>query len=120
MTKSGIVSVVKSANIPRAVRRAVELCGGVGNLVKKGDTVLLKPNVKNPSTPGYGVITDPRVVAVLIDLAREAEAGHIVVAEGSAYPSGAYQTFASFECKDTDFGQRVLNAVEFSNEAWSE
>jgi len=26
----------------------------------------------------------------------------------------------TFECKDTDFGQRVLNAVEFSNEAWSE
>jgi len=97
MTNDSVVSLVKSEGVQDAVRKAVELCGGMRKLVKKGDTVLLKPNVKNPSTPGYGVITDPRVVAVLIDLARETGAGHIVVAEGSAYPSGAYQTFASFE-----------------------
>ena len=26
----------------------------------------------------------------------------------------------TFECKDSDFKQTVLNAIEFSNEAWSE
>jgi len=25
----------------------------------------------------------------------------------------------TFECKDSDFKQRVLNAIEFSNQAWS-
>lgn len=67
------------------------------HLVRRGNSVLLKPNVKNPSPPGYGIITDPRVVATLIDMAKEAGAGKIVVAEGAAYPSGGYQTFASFE-----------------------
>ena len=26
----------------------------------------------------------------------------------------------TFECKDSDFKQRVLHAIEFSNQAWSE
>jgi hypothetical protein len=26
----------------------------------------------------------------------------------------------SFECKDSDFTQKVLHAIEFSNQAWSE
>ena len=26
----------------------------------------------------------------------------------------------TFECKDSDFKQKVLRAIEFSNEAWSE
>jgi len=97
MTERNIVSIVRSPDISQAVRKAVELCGGINSLVRKGDSVLLKPNVKNPSPPGYGVVTDPRVVAALIDMAKEAGAGKIVVAEGSAYPSGGYQTFASFE-----------------------
>lgn len=92
-----MVSVTKSANVSYAVRKAVELCGGLNQLVKEGDTVLLKPNVKNPSPPGYSIVTDPRVVAVLVDMAKEAGAGRIVIAEGAAYPSGGYQTFASFE-----------------------
>jgi uncharacterized protein (DUF362 family) len=92
-----VVSIVKSASIADAVTRAVGLCGGMGQLIRKGNSVLIKPNVKNPSPPGYGVVTDPRVVAPLVDLLREAGAGRIVIAEGAAYPSGAYDTFAAFE-----------------------
>jgi uncharacterized protein (DUF362 family) len=97
MTGDGAVSIVKSANIEEAVTRAVELCGGMSQLITRGNSVLIKPNVKNPSPPGYGVVTDPRVVAPLVDLAREAGAGRIMIAEGAAYPSGAYDTFAAFE-----------------------
>ena len=101
MTERSVVSIVKSANAPanvqNAVRMAVELCGGMRQFVKRGDSVLLKPNVKNPSLPGYGVITDPNVVAALIDMVREAGAERVVVAEGAAYPSGGYLTFASFD-----------------------
>jgi len=97
MTKNNVVSLVKSADVSYAVGKTVELCGGIDQLIKKGDSVLLKPNVKNPSPPGYGIVTNPRVVAALVDMAKEAGAGKIVIAEGAAYPSGGYQTFASFE-----------------------
>lgn len=97
MIENGAVSIVKSGSIAEAVTRAVDLCGGVGQLIREGNSVLIKPNVKNPSPPGYGVITDPRVVAPLVDLVREAGAGRIMIAEGAAYPSGAYDTFAAYE-----------------------
>ena len=34
----------------------------------------------------------------------------------------AYDGFVmyTFECEDSDFKQKVLHAIEFSNEAWSE
>jgi hypothetical protein len=34
----------------------------------------------------------------------------------------AYDGFVmyTFECKDSDFKQKVLHAIEFSNQAWSE
>jgi hypothetical protein len=34
----------------------------------------------------------------------------------------AHDGFAmyTFECKDSDFKQKVLHAIEFSNQAWSE
>ena len=43
------------------------------------------------------------------------------------YQTGRMHFFAhdgfvmyTFECKDSDFKQKVLHAIEFSNQAWSE
>jgi hypothetical protein len=43
------------------------------------------------------------------------------------YQTGRMHFFAfdgfvmyTFECEDSDFKQKVLNAIEFSNQAWSE
>jgi uncharacterized protein (DUF362 family) len=77
------------------VKKAVELAGGLG--LNKGDTVVLKPNFKNQSPPGYGVVTDPKVVEAMMKLVIQLGAGRVKIAEGAAYPTGAYDTFAAFE-----------------------
>jgi len=85
------VSIVKGPGTPNQeeilgmVRRAVDLVGGMGSIVKKGDTVALKPNVLTGSLSGRGVTTDPRVVEALIGLSFEAGAGEVLVVEGSGY-----------------------------------
>ncbi|MFC1977220.1 hypothetical protein ACFLWS_03015 [Chloroflexota bacterium] len=36
----------------KVVQKGLDLIGGVNSLVKKGDTVLLKPNMGYPERPG--------------------------------------------------------------------
>lgn len=90
-----IVSIVKVNDVSTAVEKAIELTGGLD--VNAGDVVVIKPNAKNPAPPGYGVITDPRVVEAVINLSFQRGAKKVKIAEGAAYPSGAYNTFAAFE-----------------------
>jgi uncharacterized protein (DUF362 family) len=90
-----VVSVVRVDDVNESVQRAVDLAGGLG--VEIGDVVVIKPNAKNQSPPGYGVVTDPRVVEALVDLAYRQGAKRVKIAEGAAYPSGAYDTFAAFQ-----------------------
>lgn len=90
-----VVSIVKVEEVSDAVEKAVELTGGLD--VNEGDVVVIKPNAKNPTAPGYGIVTDPRVVETLVRLSLQRGARKVKIAEGAAYPSGAYNTFAAFE-----------------------
>lgn len=90
-----IVSIVKVDDVSTAVEKAIELTGGLD--INAGDVVVIKPNAKNPAPPGYGIITDPRVVEAVINLSFQRGAKKVKIAEGAAYPSGAYNTFAAFE-----------------------
>jgi uncharacterized protein (DUF362 family) len=90
-----IVSMVKIEDLSGSVSKVVELAGGLG--IKKGDVVVIKPNAKNQSPPGYGIVTDPRIVDQVVVMAIEAGARKVIIAEGAAYPTGAYDTFAAFQ-----------------------
>ena len=90
-----VVSIVRAENVPEAVREAVELAGGLE--IKKGDTVLIKPNAKNQAPPGYGIVTDVAVIEPLVEMSIEKDAKRVTIADGAAYPSGSYHTFSAFE-----------------------
>ena len=79
------VSLVKviEDNIDDAVKKAVDLIGGMSAYVKKGDTVMIKPNMAYPYPPP--ATTDPRVVAAVVKLAYEAGASEVKVGDSSAY-----------------------------------
>jgi len=53
--------------IAEAVRRQFELLGGVGKFVKRGDSVLLKPNFIAPRSRRCATQTDP---AIIIEIAK--------------------------------------------------
>lgn len=70
------VSVVKADNynieiVDKAVNDAVNLIGGWQNFIKKGDKVLIKPNMLTNVTPEKAVTTHPEVVRAVIKAVKK-------------------------------------------------
>ena len=76
-----------------AVRRVIELSGGLAGIVKPGDRVLIKPNVVAPFSPDSGAVTNPQIVRAIADLVREREA-FPTIAESSAVGVDTEESFS--------------------------
>jgi uncharacterized protein (DUF362 family) len=83
-----------SEEIHHLVLAALELLGGMRQFVRDGQTVLIKPNLTVWRAAADGVTTDPRVVAALARLAREAGAGVVQVGECSSCGQVTREVFA--------------------------
>ena len=77
-----------------AVRQAIDLSGGLDDLVKAGDLVLIKPNVLAPASPDCGALTSPGVCRAIADLVKERQAKP-VIAESSAVGVDTEKAFVS-------------------------
>ncbi len=71
------VSIVKCPDYDRervleAVRRSVDLLGGMSVFVKPGERVLIKPNLLKASPPEAAVTTHPEVLRAVIRLVKKA------------------------------------------------
>jgi uncharacterized protein (DUF362 family) len=64
-------------------RRAVEALGGMGKLVRKGDVVVIKPNMAWSRAPELAANTNPWAVAALVEMCREAGAGTVKVMDNT-------------------------------------
>ncbi len=63
------------------VRAAVDACGGIGKIVRKGDYVVLKPNAAFANPPDWGTTTHPATVVAMARLCLGAGAKAVVVVE---------------------------------------
>ena len=72
--------VVCAGNDPYAqTLKAIEALGGIDLFVKKGDRVVLTPNLAFARTPEQGANTHPRVLRAVIDACLKAGAARITV-----------------------------------------
>lgn len=79
-----------TAKVEAVVRDLVEQCGGLGEIIKPGGTVVIKPNFtaggRNPTRDGLPNImtytTHPDVTRAVALLAKEAGAGRVILTEG--------------------------------------
>lgn len=62
----------ETAAVEPAVRRAIDLIGGIRTLVKPGERILIKPNLLSARQPERGVTTHPAVVRAVVRLVKEA------------------------------------------------
>ena len=74
---TSLVSVIKCPNYDEArvfsaLRQAIDLIGGIQTFVKKGNRVLLKPNLLFGKSPEKAVTTHPSIVRGMIQIVREA------------------------------------------------
>lgn len=83
--KKAVVSIVKNdvspdeARIYEMVKEALELSGGLDDIIHKGDKVVIKGNFFAPYPPPVSV--DRRVVKVLIEQVYDAGAGKVILCE---------------------------------------
>ncbi len=82
---STTVSIIKCREYDRdavhaAVKRSVDLVGGIHAFVRPGELVLLKPNLLKGRPPEDAVTTHPEIVRAAIRLVREA-GGVVMVAD---------------------------------------
>ena len=79
------VAIVRRGDSPidDAVRKAIDLIGGISSFVRPGDRVVVKPNLAYPYPPP--ATTDPSVVEAVARLCVEAGAREVMVGDSSSY-----------------------------------
>jgi len=84
MEKS-VVSVVRAGDdVESAVRKAIQLAGGLGEIVNPRSRVLIKPNVNSREKSGTGKVTDARVTRAVTRIVLEEKPARVVIGEGAA------------------------------------
>ena len=70
-----------------AARAAVEMMGGMGRFVKKGQKVVIKPNMSFPVPPERASNTHPEVVSTLAAMCKEAGAAQVLILDNPLAPA---------------------------------
>lgn len=106
--KGARLSLVQGDDRVRMVRRAVEALGGMGRFVKKGDRVLVKPNVGFATPPGVGATTHPDVVREVVRMCLAAGAAEVLVSDHpTTDPDHAFRVTGIGKAAE-DAGARVI------------
>ncbi|HUT62848.1 MAG TPA: DUF362 domain-containing protein [Anaerolineae bacterium] len=79
--KSADIGVAQGTDIESIVRAAVASVGGIGAYVKKGDRVIIKPNLSFASPPERGATTNPEVLNAVMKLCIDAGAQQVIVVD---------------------------------------
>jgi uncharacterized protein (DUF362 family) len=77
------IAVINTKQLELGVRRAVELLGGIERFVKKGQNVVIKPNMSFSSGIDTAANTNPVVVATVVAMCKEAGAKKISVLDNT-------------------------------------
>ncbi len=96
------LAVGKGVDYASLVNRVVARVGGMGAFVKRGDKVVVKPNIGWDRTPAQGANTNPEVVKAIVKLALDHGAKEVLVfdrpcdnPQRSYHNSGIQQAVAS-------------------------
>lgn len=88
-----VVAIAKEADVQASVTKVFDLLGGVTNLIKKGETVILKPNAGHAEGPETAVCTSPEVVRAVIREVKKAQPFKIIVGESAAIGCDTLECF---------------------------
>jgi uncharacterized protein (DUF362 family) len=107
-----VLSVVRNGSAAEMVRRAVEALGGMSSFVKKGQTVLLKPNIGWDRTPEQAANTNPEAVAQVVKMCFEAGAGQVRIVDRTCNEAQRCYTRSGIEKVATAAGAQVRHIVD--------
>ena len=75
------ISIVTGPDRAKTVAKAIDLLGGIGRFVEKGQTVAIKPNVAFASPAMLCATANPELVAEVVKLCYIAGAKHVIVTD---------------------------------------
>jgi uncharacterized protein (DUF362 family) len=96
------------------VRRALAALGGMDRFVRRGEVVLVKPNVGWDRLPEQAANTDPAVVAEIVRQCRAAGAKRVVVADVSCNDPGRCFARSGILAAASEAGAQVLDARQLA------
>lgn len=114
------VSIVKcptydETEVLKGLRRSIDLIGGIQSFVKKGDRILLKPNLLYGKAPDKAVTTHPAVIRGIIQIVKEAggipslgDSPGIGNSIGVAEKAGIKKVAEAMGCPIIEFNRPVL------------
>lgn len=77
------LAAVKNGSPEKMFDAGIKALGGMNSFIRKGQSVLVKPNCSQPMGPEYGSNTNPLVVKRIIEHAKQAGASKIYVFDHS-------------------------------------
>ena len=88
--------------------RALKELGGIGHYVKKGDKVVIKPNIGWDRKPEMAANTNPVLVGALVKLCKNAGASEIIVFDHTCHDWKKSYTNSGIEKAVTDAGGKMV------------
>lgn len=112
-TAAGVLAVATGPTPATNTERAVAALGGMAAFVRRGDVVVVKPNICTARAPEYAATTNPDVVATLVRLAHEAGARQVVVMDNPLSDAAAAYSASGIAAAATAAG----GAMHLMNDA---
>lgn len=106
---NAIVGVAQGTDYSDTTARAIANAGGLGDIVRPGQSVLIKPNLCTDDYIDSPLTTDYRVVAEIVREVKALGAGRIIIAEGPFGPD----PFTPENLRKSGFG--TIEGVEYLN-----
>jgi len=100
--------IARGTDPQRNVTAALHALGGMKQFVKKGDVVLVKPNIAWDRVPAQAGNTDPGVVAAIVRACRDAGAREVLVTDCPVQDAARTFERSGIEKAAREAGARVL------------
>jgi len=100
--------VARGSDAARLVRAAVAALGGMERFVRRGEIVLVNPNMAWDRTPEQGANTSPDVVAEVVRLCRAAGARRVIVTDNPVHDAERVAVRSGIRAAVTAAGGEVV------------
>ena len=111
-----IVGIGRGTNYEKVTEEAIKNAGGLDGIVKKGDTVIIKPNICTLASSDQGRITDYRAVQKIVDMVKALGAARVIIAEGTIAGDSFSPAFLSVNKFDEIKGVELVNLNALNQE----
>lgn len=104
------LAVASGGGIEKMLSKAIGGVGGIGKFVKRGYSVVIKPNLAWARTPEQAANTNPAIITALIKMCKAAGAGRITVLDHTCDNASAAFRVNGAEEAVKGTGARLLSA----------